>query len=82
MYNKISLKRLEYKKMHNLGNSYAKLNQVKRSISYYTKALEVKYDKDTKSNLDFLKKIQNESEEQLNEKNENETDAIARSGTK
>ena len=80
MYNKISLKKLEYKKMHNLGNCYAQLNQIKKSISYYTKALKINYDKETKSNLDMLKKIKDESEEQLNEKYENETDTIARVG--
>ncbi len=53
---KTTNKELEYKRLHNSGNSYAKLDQIDKAIKAYEKALQIKNDKDTLYNLDLLKK--------------------------
>ncbi len=56
MYKKIDDKSLEFKKLHNMGNCYANLNKIDDAIKSYEEALKIKKDKDTKYNLDLLKK--------------------------
>lgn len=46
---------LEFKRLHNLGNSYAK-NDFQNAITNYENALKLKNDKETKENLELLKK--------------------------
>ena len=68
-YDKIKSKQLEYKKLHNLGNCYAQLNQIDKSIQYYKEALKIKNDQDTNSNLQMLKRLKNTHEaEELDDK--------------
>jgi Ca-activated chloride channel family protein len=47
---------LEFKRLHNLGNSYAKKNDFQNAITNYENALKLKNDKETKENLELLKK--------------------------
>jgi len=62
---------LEAKKLHNVGNSYAKLGEIDRAIKAYKDALKVKFDEDTKYNLDLLKE-KKEEQKQKNDQNQNE----------
>ena len=55
-YEKITDKNLEFKKLHNLGNTYANLGKIDDAIKSYEAALKIKKDKDTQYNLDLLKK--------------------------
>ncbi len=71
---------------HNLWNSYYKLWEPKsdeeklknfeKSVSFYEKALNIKYDEQTKKNLDFvldkMKKIQEKKKQEQQEKQNNE----------
>jgi len=66
-YSEIASKDLLYKKHHNLGNAYAKLNKLDTAIKNYEKALKIQNDSDTKFNLDLLKK----KKEQKKNKNKN-----------
>jgi len=49
---------LEFKKLHNLGNSYAKKGDFNNALNSYENALKLKDDKQTKENLELIKKIQ------------------------
>lgn len=65
---------LEFKKLHNMGNSYVKLNDLENAKKMYEKALKIKNDKETKENLDLvnkeLEKKQNpQNQEQKNDNN-------------
>ena len=62
IYNSINSKDLEFKKLHNIGNSYAKLNKIDEAIKSYEDALKIKDDEDTKFNLELLKKKKKEQE--------------------
>jgi Ca-activated chloride channel family protein len=66
IYQSISDKKLEYKKLHNIGNCNVHLGDIKGAIDSYQKALKIKDDKDTKYNLELLKK---EQEKKKNKKN-------------
>ena len=61
-YSEIASKDLLFKKYHNLGNAYAMLNKIDTAIKNYEEALKIKNDKDTKFNLDLLKKKKKEQE--------------------
>lgn len=53
---------LEYKKLHNMGNSYVKLNDLQNAKRVYEKALKIKDDKQTKENLEaVLKALENKN---------------------
>ncbi len=58
-YNKIqtSDRELEFRKLHNLGNSYFKLGKLQKAIEMYQKALKIKDDPDTRFNLELAKKL-------------------------
>jgi len=76
LYNEIKDKNLEFKKLHNLGNAYANSGEIKKAIESYEKALKIKKDKDTKYNLDLLRKKQqqnkkNKKNKKQNKKNQN-----------
>ncbi len=78
-YEAIKKEELEFSKLHNLGNSYAKLNKIDEAIKSYEKALKLKDDSDTKSNLELLKQLkeqqqQQEKQQQDEQKNENQED--------
>ncbi len=53
---------LEFKKLHNLGNSYTKLNNLEDAIKMYEKALKIKEDKQTRENLEIVKKALKEKQ--------------------
>ncbi len=70
-----SNKNLEYKKLHNMGNSYVKLNDLENAKKMYENALKIKADKETRENLkkvqdilDKVKKQQNKNKEKQNNK--------------
>jgi len=72
-YQKISEKDLEFKKLHNLGNAYAKSKQIDAAIKAYEDALKIKEDKDTRYNLELLKKLKKEQQKKKqNKKNKNQ----------
>jgi Ca-activated chloride channel family protein len=56
MYKKVSEPSLKFKKLHNMGNTYANLGKIDDAIKSYEEALKIKQDKDTKYNLELLKK--------------------------
>ncbi|NVJ52882.1 MAG: VWA domain-containing protein [Campylobacteraceae bacterium] len=63
---------LEYKKLHNMGNSYVKLNELQNAKRVYEKALEIKNDKDTKENLEaVLKALENKNKNKNQDKQNN-----------
>jgi len=59
-YQTISDKNLEFKKLHNIGNCYANLKKIDEAIKSYEDALKIKEDKDTRFNLELLKKKKKE----------------------
>ncbi|RXJ99315.1 hypothetical protein CRV02_11780 [Arcobacter sp. CECT 8989] len=64
---------LEYKKLHNMGNSYVKLNDLQNAKRVYEKALKIEDDKQTKENLEaVLKALENKNKEKQNQQNKNE----------
>lgn len=60
---------LEYKKLHNMGNSFVKTNDLNKAKEFYEKALHIKDDKQTKENLELVKK---ELEKQKQQKQQNQ----------
>lgn len=71
-----SNKELEFKKLHNMGNSYVKTNELENAKKMYESALKLKDDKQTKENLDIVNKAleQKEQKEQKNKKNKQNQD--------
>ena len=59
-----SNKDLEYKKLHNMGNSYVKLNDLENAKKMYENALKIKGDKQTRENLETVQKILDEKKKQ------------------
>lgn len=47
---------LEYKKLHNMGNSYVNLKDLENAKKMYENALKIKDDKQTRENLETVKK--------------------------
>ena len=60
---------LEFKRLHNLGNSYAKKNDFQNAITNYENALKLKNDKETKENLELLKKPLEDKKNKENKEN-------------
>lgn len=64
---------LEYKKLHNMGNSYVKLNDLQNAKRVYEKALKIEDDKQTKENLEaVLKALKDKNKNKQNQQNKNE----------
>jgi Ca-activated chloride channel homolog len=59
----------EHERLHNLGNTYANEKKFTKAIDAYEKALKIQDDKDTKYNLDLLKKEQQKSKQKSKQKN-------------
>jgi Ca-activated chloride channel family protein len=59
---------LERKKLHNIGNSYVKLNNLQKAKEFYEKSLKIQKDKETQENLDIVNK-ELEKQKQNQEKN-------------
>jgi Ca-activated chloride channel family protein len=71
LYNKIDAqnKNLKFKALHNLGNSYVKLDKLEEAKKIYEKALKIKNDKETKANLEMVKKeLEKRKKKQQNKK--------------
>jgi len=75
-YKSISNKDLEFAKLHNMGNCQAQLKQNDEAIKSYQDALKIKDDKDTKFNLELLKKQKkkNDKKKKENKKNQKKND--------
>lgn len=54
---------LNFNKLHNLGNAYAKSNDLQNAKKSYEEALKIKNDKQTKENLDEINKALEKKEE-------------------
>ena len=71
-------KDLEFKKLHNMGNTFVKLNKLQKAKEFYEKALKIKKDKQTKQNLDkvieALKKQKQQKKNKNNKNNKNKKD--------
>lgn len=69
-------KTLEYKKLHNMGNTYVKLNKLNDAQKMYEKALKIKEDTFTKENLEMVKKAikQKKNNQNKNKKNSEDKD--------
>jgi len=70
-YQTIQSEKLHFKALHNIGNCYAHLGKIDKGIEAYEKALKMKEDKDTRFNLELLKKMkeQKEQKQQQNQQN-------------
>ncbi len=69
LYREIKDKNLEFKKLHNMGNTLAHLGKIDEAIRAYEKALKIKEDKDTRFNLELLKKMKKNQKKKQNNKN-------------
>jgi Ca-activated chloride channel family protein len=79
MYSKVVTEdnELESKKLHNIGNSYVKSNNLEKAKEFYEKALKLKEDKQTRQNLDLVnkeleKKKQDKNKDIKDQKNQDE----------
>ena len=70
VYESITEPKLEAKKLHNIGNSYAHMKRIDEAIKSYKDALKVGEDKDTKFNLELLKKKKEEQKKKEDKKND------------
>jgi len=61
---------LEFKKLHNMGNTYVKLNDLNSAKKMYENALKIKDDKQTKENLELVKKALNNKQKKDSKKND------------
>jgi len=68
-FSQISTPALKQKALHNLGNSLANLGKTDEAIKAYENALKLGEDKDTRYNLDLLKK-QQQKQKQQNSRND------------
>ncbi|WP_201353334.1 tetratricopeptide repeat protein [Hydrogenimonas urashimensis] len=75
-FKKVNKESLQFEKLHNMGNCYAHLGKIDEGIRAYEEALKIKEDKETRFNLELLKKIKEKKKRQKKrERNENqETD--------
>ena len=73
LYKSIEDKKLQFQKLHNLGNCYANLKKIDEGIKAYEKALKIKEDKDTRYNLELLKKMKKKQKQQKKQ-NKNKKD--------
>jgi Ca-activated chloride channel family protein len=68
-------KELEYRKLHNMGNCFVKLNELQKAKEFYEKALKIKKDKQIKQNLDkvneLLKKQKQKKEKKKKQNKQN-----------
>ncbi|MDX1808809.1 MAG: tetratricopeptide repeat protein [Sulfurospirillaceae bacterium] len=70
-YQKVTDKSLEFKKLHNMGNTYAHLGKIDDAIKSYENALKIKKDKDTQYNLDLLKKQKKKQQKKKKKQQQN-----------
>jgi len=68
VYKNIVNPKLEAKKLHNIGNSYAYMKKIDEAIKSYEDALKLGEDDDTKFNLELLKKKKEEQKKKKDKK--------------
>ena len=73
-YGKVKSEKLSFKKLYNMGNSYAQLKKIDEAIEAYEKALKIKEDADARHNLELLKKKKKEQKKKQNKKNNKKDD--------
>lgn len=71
LYKRVDKKSLQFMKYHNLGNALAKLHKIDDAIKSYEEALKIKDDKDTRYNLELLKKMKKKQEKKKQNKKQN-----------
>jgi len=64
-------KNLEASKLHNIGNSYVKQNKLQKAKEFYEKSLKLKNDKQTKENLEAVKKELEKKKQKQNQDQQN-----------
>ncbi len=69
IFKSIKDEKLLHKKLHNMGNTYANLNDIDNAIKAYEEALKIEFDEDTKYNLDFLKRQKQQKKDNQNQNN-------------
>ena len=69
LYQSISDEKLAFEKLHNMGNAQAQLGKTDDAIKSYEEALKIKEDKDTKFNLELLKKKKKQDKKNKDKKN-------------
>ena len=62
---------LEHKKLHNLGNTYVKLNDLENAKKMYENSLNIKEDKDTRENLKRVEEALKRNQNTKNQENQN-----------
>ncbi len=67
MFESVASTDLKFQKLHNMGNCYAKLGEIDKGIKAYEEALKIKEDKDTRFNLELLKKLKRKQKQQEKE---------------
>ncbi len=77
LYEQIHDRALAFRKWHNIGNCEANLGHIDAGIKAYERALKIKEDKDTRYNLELLKKRKqqkkrNKKEQHKSQKNKQE----------
>jgi len=70
VYKSIVNPKLEAKKLHNIGNSYAYMKKIDEAINSYEDALKLGEDNDTKFNLELLKKKKEEQKKKKDKKDD------------
>lgn len=66
-------KELEFKKLHNMGNSAAMLKNYDKAEEFYKKALHIRQDEQTRQNLEIVQKQKKqEQEKQKNDQNDSQ----------
>lgn len=60
----------EHERLHNLGNTYANEKEFTKAIGAYERALKIQDDKDTRYNLDLLKKEQRRKKQDKQKSNQ------------
>jgi len=68
LYSSLSKPELMFKRWHNSGNCYAHLGKLDEGIEAYEKALKIRDDKETRFNLELLKKKKKEQEKKKQQK--------------
>ena len=68
MFESVDSSELKFEKLHNMGNCYAKLGEIDKGIKAYEEALKIKEDKDTRFNLELLKKLKQKQKQKQQEK--------------
>ncbi|MDC9715447.1 MAG: tetratricopeptide repeat protein [Gammaproteobacteria bacterium] len=78
-YQSVKQKDLDFNRLYNIGNAYAKLKKINEAIDSYIEALKLKQDKDASFNLKLLK--QQKTKRKNNEQAKNNTDKKQKKGS-